>query len=291
MLITGNASDENGNTVEAPNDLQNVHVEFTGKNNKLVIYPNSKIRNTKIIFTANNGICLIQSYCYYKGTLRIGQECLIVLGARVSCTNPCAIYTAEKTYAIIGDDTMIASSVTFRCEDAHAIYDVTSGDRLNMSKNIIIGEHVWVADNANILSNTFIGDGSVIGTKALVKGHHHNNSLIVGIPSKSIKNNIAWERPHVAFLEPYVRYNAKEQNLIKTGQAWNHTDLSREQIVIGEHAQTILNNHMHLLKNFNFEKICTREYAIKHYNVHVTNKARLKKPKKLLTLLMDLFRK
>lgn len=270
LTVNGNYSDENGNTIEAPDDLRNVQVDFKGSNNKLIIHPNNKINNTKIVFPADNGVCLIQSGCRFNGSLRISQDCLILLGSGVSCTKPASILAAEKTYIIVGDDAMIASSVVIRSEDAHAIYDVESGKRLNSSKNILIGNHVWIADQAIILSNTFIGDGSVVGAKSLVKGQYPNNSLIVGVPSKAVKNNIAWERPHVALKKPFTKYNAIEQDLIDTPNAWNKTNLNRKQIVIGENALAMLNKYKQLLSYFDFSCICNLEDAKKQYGINST---------------------
>lgn len=254
LKVNGNQSYENGNTIHAPTGLHNVQVEFTGSNNKLFISPNSKINNSKIYFPSDNGICLVGD-CWYKGLLRIGYECLILVGSRVSCTSPSAIFTAERTFAIIGDDTMIATGTTIRCEDAHAIYNVESGSRLNPSRNILIGEHVWIADHATILSNTTIGAGSVIGTKSVTKGNFPNNTLIVGVPSKAVKENIAWERPHVALNEPVMKSNAIEQNLISNRKFWNKTDSKTHEVAIGKSAFYLLEKYKALYPQFELSNI------------------------------------
>lgn len=254
LTVNGSYSDENGNTIEAPSALHNVQVEFKGKNNKLIITPNSKINNSKIFFPSDNGVCLVGD-CWYKGALRIGYDCLIILGARVSCTNPSPIFTAERSFAIIGDDAMIGSSTNIRGEDSHAIYDVESGDRSNPSRNIILGAHVWVADHVTILSNTTIGAGSVVGTRSLIKGKFPNNSLIVGLPAKAVKKNIAWERPHVVFNEPTIKSNAIQQNLILNKNYWHKTDSNNNKVAIGRSAFYLLNKYQALYPQFEFPNI------------------------------------
>ncbi|WHP06718.1 hypothetical protein QLH32_04395 [Acinetobacter corruptisaponis] len=189
----------------------------------------------------------------------MGIDCFVLLGSRVTCTNPSVIYTAERTFAIIGDDVMIATKVYFRCEDSHAIYDVESGDRVNPSKNIIIGEHVWLADEVGILPNTSIGEGSIIGTRALAKGNYPNNTLIVGMIAKVVKHDVVWERAHTALTQPLFKHNAKAQNLDISKQAWNKTDVNRKKIVIGEKAYKLLNEYIHLVPQFDFSQVCMHD--------------------------------
>lgn len=242
-LITGNLEDDNGNTIIAPNNLNKVQVGFTGKNNKLYISENSNISYSQIYFPADGGVCIIGDYGSYIGRIRVGWNCLVSIGDRVTTTGACFVYTAESTAVIIGDDCMIAAQVQLRSEDSHAIYDVTSGSRINPSRNIIVGEHVWLAEASSILSGSTIGAGSVIGTRSVVKGKYPNNCVVAGVPSRILKKNTAWERPNIAFREPWIRNNAKEQSLVIVPHAWKETDDSMIKISIGETSLARLIQH------------------------------------------------
>lgn len=230
--ITGNYSDDRGNEIIAPEGLKNVQVEFLGSNNKLIIDPKSQIHHAQIFFPANGAVCIVNQTSY-TGRIRVGNNCLVSVGNKVTCTGAAFIYTAENTAVILGDDIMLASQIQIRSEDSHAIYDVESGNRLNISKNIVIGEHVWISESTTVLSGSRIGSGSVVGTKSVIKGSHPNNSLIVGVPCRVVKKNIAWERPNIAFNEPYVRHNAIEQGLVVTPHAWRKTDEDDTNISLG----------------------------------------------------------
>lgn len=80
------------------------------------------------------------------------------------------------------------------------ILDVRTGQNTNASaelsktKKIIIGNHVWIGQDATLLYNTDIGDGSIVGTKSLVKGKFPNNCVIGGNPARLLKADIAWSR-------------------------------------------------------------------------------------------------
>lgn len=240
ILVSGNYEDDMGNRIFSPPGLHKVYVEFKGKNNTLFIENSSGIKNTLISFPSDSGSCTIGANGNYCGKIRIGWNCTVIIGSEVTCTTACAIYTAEATCALIGDDCMIAAHVIIRTEDSHAIYDVESGSRLNPSRDVIIGRHVWLAEDSVILSGSRIGSGSVIGMRSVVKATIPNNCTAVGIPCKVIKQHTAWERPNIAFGEPWIRDNAKKQNLNETTSAWQKTNYSTKHISIGKYSYATL---------------------------------------------------
>lgn len=221
FTLTGNYEDEKGNKVIAPKELNNIKIRFKGKNNILKIASKSTISNCFFDFTNSNGSCQIgenNNTGSFKGFVRIGSSCTVKIGDNVTCTNDMTITTAESTKVIIGNDCMFATGNQIRSDDAHAIYDVTTCQRINISKDIIVGNHVWLAYNAILLGGTQIGNGSVVGLGSIVKGKFPNNCVITGIPARITKRNIAWERPNVA-------YSDVSQNIIinKTSEYWNLT--------------------------------------------------------------------
>ncbi len=130
--------------------------------------------------------CLIGSYSQLK------------FGNNVTTTSMmyCTMY--EKACIDIGNDCMLGASVTIRTDDAHPIFDVNSGKRINFSSSVIIGDHVWLGESCVILKGVKIGNGSVVGTKSLVaSGVFPNNCIIAGIPAKICRTNIAWERTYL----------------------------------------------------------------------------------------------
>jgi len=150
---------------------------------------------------------------------------------------------------------MIAAQVQLRSEDSHAIYDVNSGSRINPSRNIIVGEHVWLAEASSILSGSNIGSGSVTGTRSVVKGKFPNNCVVAGVPSRIVKKNTAWERPNIAFNQPWIRHNAKEQSLVASPNAWRETDESMSKVSIGKTSLSRLMQHEKEITNFDFSSL------------------------------------
>lgn len=113
------------------------------------------------------------------GSLTIGKDCHInsfnVLGA--------------ATNVSIGDHCIFAAFV--HITDATHEYDTPE----ILIKNapiygapVTIGKNVWLGSGAMVLKGVSIGDGTVIGAKALVNKSIPANSVAVGIPCRPIKS-------------------------------------------------------------------------------------------------------
>ena len=64
-----------------------------------------------------------------------------------------------------------------------------------ISKEVIIGKHVWIGANSVILKGVKIGDNSIIAANSLVTKDIMNNTL-VGVKSECIvlKRKVEWRR-------------------------------------------------------------------------------------------------
>ena len=60
------------------------------------------------------------------------------------------------------------------------IYGFSKGD-------VVIGNDVWIGYGATILSGVHIGDGAVVGARAVVAGHVEPYSVVVGNPARSVQ--------------------------------------------------------------------------------------------------------
>ena len=88
---------------------------------------------------------------------------------------------------------MIAPECCFRSADPHIIYDINTKKRINQSKSIFIGDHVWIGANAVILAGKSIGSHSVVAAGAVVTKDVPDYAVVVGVPSKIIKYRFSEE--------------------------------------------------------------------------------------------------
>jgi hypothetical protein len=78
------------------------------------------------------------------------------------------------------------TDVIIRSVDGHHIIGTHD------SKEITIGNHVWIGQRTIILKGVKIGDGAVIGAGSIVTSDIPAHSLAVGIPAKVVKKDIEW---------------------------------------------------------------------------------------------------
>lgn len=204
-----NYSDENGNKIIMHGECntgggQPPTVLFRGRNNLLEVDKDSKIYNSIIRFDSHGGKLKIGKNVQYTGVIRVGLGCEVKIGEKTTVTANCYISAAEYTQIIIGNDCMFASNNRVCTDDAHPIFEIETGQRINRSRDITIGDHVWLGFESVVLAGANIGSGSVIGMRGLVKKNIPCNTLAVGVPCKAIKENIAWERTHLNLCPPFI---------------------------------------------------------------------------------------
>jgi len=204
--------DDRGNAIEYAGELTSgMLVEFTGSYNRLVVDPSARLGNLSVHFNCDNGYVQIGASSgvpAFSANMRVGQDSSIVIGRNVSCTARVGMSAVEGTTITVNDDVMFASENQVRTDDGHPIFDVRTGKRVNVSRSIEIGAHVWVAWGAMLLAGTTVGEGSVVGMGAIVKGEFPNNCVIAGVPARVVRKDIAWERPHLSLVKPFYKPDA-----------------------------------------------------------------------------------
>ncbi|MFD5215773.1 acyltransferase [Microbacterium sp. NPDC058345] len=144
----------------------------------------------------------------FSATVRVGQDARVIIGRNVSTTGTAGISATEGTTVRLGEDCMLAIGVQMRADDGHPIFDVNTGERVNISRDIIVGAHVWIGYNASILGGVSIGSGSVIGLGSVVTKDVPNNAVAAGNPARVVRTDVAWERPHLSLTKPYYKPDA-----------------------------------------------------------------------------------
>jgi acetyltransferase-like isoleucine patch superfamily enzyme len=216
--------DERGNRIEYDGRLEKVvRVKFVGENNTLRVAADARLGAVVIDFDCNHGLVEIgpsRGVPAFLASIRVGEKCRILVGRNVSTTTKVTISAAEGASVVIGDDCMLAANIQIRADDGHPIFDVRSGRRVNMPRDIVIGNHVWLGYEACVLGGSTIGDGTVVGMRSIVSGRLPNNVIAVGMPARVVKRDIAWERPHLTMARPFVKPDA---SFVTKSEFWSMT--------------------------------------------------------------------
>lgn len=150
-------------------------IVFYGSDNRLVIGVNVKFHAASIVFDGfGNEI-----------TIGDGSELWTDLSLSVSGTNG---------KIAIGRNCLFSNNVRIRNGDGHAILDLATGQRLNPSMDVVVGDRVWVCENVHILKGARIGNDSVVGAGSIVtRGVFPNNVVVAGNPARVVKTGIRWQ--------------------------------------------------------------------------------------------------
>lgn len=187
--------DENGNIIYGDLSKQlNFKCDFKGKNN--IIFFAGRSKNINITFHSDNNLVFIGNCVRVNGSISLTKDCCCYIDDD-SSFGGVSLRIYEATNIIIGRDCMFSWSIWAGTCDYHPIMDINSNNRLNFSKSIYIGDHVWCGQEAGISKGVFIASGSVIGAKSMVVKQCYSNTINAGNPAKQIKNDIFWLRDDI----------------------------------------------------------------------------------------------
>lgn len=128
-------------------------------------------------------------HCKIPKVMDIGRHCNIH-SPIVKCWN-------SDIEIYIGSFCSIANGAVFLAGGEHPKYYVSTcvfppdwkapGLPKSNKGNIIIGNDVWIGENARILSGSVIEDGAIIGNSAVISGYVPPYAIMIGNPAKILK--------------------------------------------------------------------------------------------------------
>lgn len=147
-------------------------IKIIGNNNKVELLGGVSAKGLEICIEDDNNHVLIMEDTRFSGKIHIA--CI------------------EGTSVRIGKNCLFSSDIVVRTGDSHSILDM-QGKRINLSKDVIIGNHVWVGNKVTINKGVVLPDESVVGTGAVItKSFDEKNSVIAGVPAVVVKKDITW---------------------------------------------------------------------------------------------------
>lgn len=154
----------------------NIRIFFTGRNSVVRIGGNLSVNHLDI-YCEDDGNCTIG-----KRTSVEGAE-LYVAGAKLQ----------------LGEDCMLSRGVRVRTHDLHHIFDRSTHKRVNYAQDVVIGNGVWIGQEAVLLAGSKIGTGSIVGERAVTSSAYGEHVIIAGCPAKVIREDICWSRDGTGF--------------------------------------------------------------------------------------------
>lgn len=204
-----------------------IQIVFLGFCSTVIIHENAILPNSGKIYIYSEAVLEIGArtqvtFSPYisigkNAKVRIGADCAFRIrsmlvkpyaefetGDKITTGSGTMLNICEWSKVKIGEDCMFSHDVKIYSNDAHSIFDLTSGKNINSTeeickkRNIFIGNHVWIGMCVAIMYGSEIGNGSIVGAESLVKGIVPENCIACGSPAKVTRRNIAWSRENCA---------------------------------------------------------------------------------------------
>lgn len=149
-------------------------------------HPKTK-QETRFWMGRNAKLSIKGNFSAYTGTdIRVFENGELTIG-KGYCT--CGVQIVCKKKITIGNNVAIARDVIIRDNDAHE----TTQENHESMKEIVIGNNVWIGNRAIIMKGVTIGDGAIIAAGSIVTKNVPSNTMVAGVPAKTIKENITWK--------------------------------------------------------------------------------------------------
>lgn len=199
----------NGNKIEAPCALlKRVNIHFGGRGNRVIIDDFTRLTDVNLYIYGDNNTVHIGPWSYIAKTTFCTENSgnTITIGRHAMVIGPNELAAIEGTNITIGGDAMISSEVHFRTGDSHSVLDM-EGHRINASRDITLGEHVWIGNRAMVLKGAVVPDHCIVGACALVSGAFEEpHCVIAGVPAKIVKRGVDWCRKRIGVGEVAPEY-------------------------------------------------------------------------------------
>ena len=136
------------------------------------------------------------------GMLKIGGDWNLAYGSDVEIFNNAVLQVDGKSATNInatiicgesihlGEGVMLGRDVTIR--DNNGSHYIARRGYKN-SRPVVIGQHAWLCEGCTVIAGAKIGDGAIIGAKALVAGKVAPFTMVSGNPAQVVDEEVYWK--------------------------------------------------------------------------------------------------
>ncbi len=132
----------------------------------------------------------VDGRCTFTFGASFSERPTLEIGDRTTIGHGCSFAVGKSIR--IGEDCLIAQGVAMLDSSGHPLNPEQRRAHLPPAaeevKPIVIGNNVWIGDNAKIMPGVTIGDGSVVAAGSVVGGSIPPNTLVAGYPARKLRD-------------------------------------------------------------------------------------------------------
>lgn len=201
-----------------------VNGKIYGNNNRIIIGHSEDPSLVDIFIHGDNNSIIIDRPCYLKGlAIRCGNhikahntELTISESISIEAGGVILLYNSGNICRI-GKNSLFSNNLTIRCgESPHLIFDKESGEYLDISEGVFIGDHAWVGEHVYVTKRATIPSECIVAAHSVVsKRFEETHCVLAGNPARVVKRNVQWVRnpgeleDGSAFKESYERHHSQ----------------------------------------------------------------------------------
>ena len=146
-----------------------------------------------------------RSILQIDGEIHLNGKCSLGQGARLCVTEKRTLtfgdnYNNTAAGNIIctkrisfGDDVLVSWNTTIMDTDWHRVENVITKEIIDKSREITIGNNVWIGMGASILKGSVIPNGCIVAAEAVItKTFKNENTLLAGNPAVEKKHGVTY---------------------------------------------------------------------------------------------------
>lgn len=175
--------------------LNQCRIVSSGTGNRLVIGDLTRLHHCEMYIGGSNNTIVIGERCYLNHVVFCmeGDGNTIEIGNHTGLYGRAELAAIEGTAISIGGNCMFSSDVYMRTGDSHSVLRKGTRERMNPSKSIRIGRHVWIGTKVTVLKGAQIPQDCIVGAGSLLThAFEHPNCVIAGVPAKEVKQDVDW---------------------------------------------------------------------------------------------------
>ncbi len=176
--------------------LRNCYFKIKGNENTINIEGGiTRLKGCRFLINGSNCQIKIDRDCNLNNVVFYLQDdyCKIEVGKHVTISGKTELAVIEGKSITIGKECLFSDDIEFRVGDSHSILDMITHKRINPSKDISIGDHVWIGHGVKVLKGSNVSENTIVATGAILTGKTFpKNSIIGGVPGKVLRDNVDW---------------------------------------------------------------------------------------------------
>jgi acetyltransferase-like isoleucine patch superfamily enzyme len=121
------------------------------------------------------------------------QGAEVTIGDGVGFNGHVRVMMHEAGQISVGNGCLFADFIDITNSDMHSIIDIETGKRINVARDVLIEDRVWVGQRCMVLKGSHIGRGSIVGAGSVVSTRVPENSLVAGNPIRVLRSGVTWD--------------------------------------------------------------------------------------------------